>query len=121
MDSYKYHRPTRRPRLSHRSLGRQPNDQLGRSCFRPNLFEHWRQILRGSTGSDTDANSNPNSDCNSDGNCNSYVDTFPASETYTNSAASAHFSAAPLKTNGRSGSLAAVQKTAERAIRFPLR
>ena len=55
MDSYKYRRRARRPRLSHRSLDWQPNDHLGRSCFRPHLFEHRRQILRGCTEPDTDA------------------------------------------------------------------
>ena len=80
MDSYKYHRRARRPRLSHRSLDRQPNDHLGRSCFRPHLFEQRRQILRGYTESDTDGNSDINTDtdsaafiANADGDC--YADT----------------------------------------------
>jgi hypothetical protein len=51
-------------------VDRQSNDHLGRSCFRPHLFEHRRQILRGCTESDTYAyshtNINGNSDINTD-------------------------------------------------------
>ena len=66
LDSYQCHRRPRRARLSHRSLDWQPNDHLGRSCFRPHLFEHRRQILRGYAESDTDAYSDSNTDGNSD-------------------------------------------------------
>ena len=101
LDSYKYHGRTRRPRLSHRSLDRQPNDHLGRSCFRPHLFEHRRQILRGFIESDTDANSNRNgyancntnthSDCNR--NCDSNAERD--SESYSHSQVSADAATAP--------------------------
>ena len=78
MDSYKYRRRARRPRLSHRSLDWQPNDHLGRSWSRPHLFEHRRQILRGCTESDTDAyfdsNGSRDSHCNTDSDSNGDCD-----------------------------------------------
>ena len=80
MDSYKYNRRACRPRLSHRSLDRQPNDHLGRSCFRPHLFEHRRPILRGCTESDPDSNADGyshgyvNSNTDGDSNANTYTD-----------------------------------------------
>jgi len=89
LDSYKYRRRAHRPRLSHRSLDWQRNDPLGRSCFRPHLFEHRRQILRGFTKSDTDAYGDRDSDSygyiHSD--TNGYVHTYAYSniDTYGHS------------------------------------
>jgi len=78
LGSYKYHRGACCPRFSYRSVDRQPNDRLGRSWFRPHLFEHRRQILRGRTKSYIDAHSDSNSnrqpyaDASTDGNNDSY-------------------------------------------------
>ena len=93
MDSYKYRRRAQRPRLSHRSLDWQRNDPLGRSCFRPHLFEHRRQILRGYTKSDTDAYSDGDGDRDSHSygyihaDTNGYVHTYAYSniDTYGHS------------------------------------
>jgi hypothetical protein len=71
LDSYKYHRRARFPRLSHRSVDWQPNDHLGRSCFRTHLFKHRRQILRGRAESDTNSNGNGNRYFNSNSNSDS--------------------------------------------------
>jgi hypothetical protein len=79
LDSYKYHRRARRPRLSHGSLDRQPNDHLGRSCFRPHLFEQRQQILRGCTESDTDAYGDTNSNRNRNSNSYSASESDPNS------------------------------------------
>jgi hypothetical protein len=84
LDSYQYHRRPRRARLSHRSLDRQPNDHLGRSCFRPHLFEHRRQILRGCTESDTDAYFDSNSNRNGDSHCNTDSNSNGDSDSYGN-------------------------------------
>ena len=97
MDSYKYHRRPRRPRLSHGSLDWQPNDHLGRSRSRPHLFEHRRQILRGCTESDTDAyfdsngsrdsHCNTDSDSNGDGDADRHTQGHTDAEAYTDAAA----------------------------------
>jgi hypothetical protein len=88
LDSYKYHRCALRPRLSHRSLDRHPNDYLGRSCFRPQLFEHRRQILRDCAEPDTDANSYGYTDThcngNTDGNSNGHSDSYRSRDSYLN-------------------------------------
>ena len=84
MDGYKYHRRARRPRLSHGSLDRQPNDHLGRSWSRPHLFKHRRQILRGCTESDTDAYFDSNSNRNGDSHCNTDSDSNGDSDSYGN-------------------------------------
>jgi hypothetical protein len=89
LDSYKYRRRARRPRLSHRSLDWQPNDHLGRSCFRPHLFEYRRQILRGYTKSDTDAYSDGDRDSHSHSygyihaDTNGYVHTYAHAHAYS--------------------------------------
>jgi hypothetical protein len=70
------------PRISHGSLDRHSNDRLGR--IRCRRSEHWWQILRGSTGSDPDANGyrNSNTDGNRYADGNRYGDTDGHAETY---------------------------------------
>jgi hypothetical protein len=66
-------------------LDRQRNDHLGRSCFRPDLFEHRRQILRAICFA------NAHSDCNGYGDtdahlhcdCHSHCNAERDTETYS--------------------------------------
>jgi len=71
LDSHQHDRRTRWPRIPHGSLGRAPNDRLGRRRQRQ-LFEHWREILRGCTQPDIHAYFNSNSYSDSYGNSDSY-------------------------------------------------
>ena len=99
MDSYKYRRRARRPRLSHGSLDRQPNDHLGRSCFRPQLFEHRRQILRGRVESNTNAYTNSNGHSHVDANADrdSNCDAHRNSNTDRNCNANTYTDADPMR------------------------
>ena len=82
---------------------------MGRSCSRPQLFEHRRQILRGCTESDaySDSNTNGNGDSHSygyaygNGHTNSYTHSYsapyPDTKVHPATAASADSAATPVE------------------------
>jgi hypothetical protein len=65
LDSDQCHQRAGRPILSRGSVDGQPNDRLGRE-EQWHQFEHRRQVLRGRTHSNTNANSQPYADTDSD-------------------------------------------------------
>ena len=59
------------------------NDRLGWPALPKPVFEHWREILRGCTGSDPHANAHSNSNRDGDGHSYIYTKTYAHSEEHT--------------------------------------